>query len=181
MRTPEQQNAINVTRGWAKALTVSRVAVARRRQAALELQGVAEYLEQAWSLVDAWNWPVVDGPQMISVVGGERQDSDAHARRGVGPAVDIPAWEGQELQPLIPGSTTYFGSDGTVQRGNWVNFEWDGARGHWLASYAHLQTYGVLRAGHSGDATGPHLHLALYLNGERVRPEAQPEFVPLLN
>ena len=180
MRTPEQQNAINVTRGWAKALTVSRVAVARRRQAALELQGVAEYLEQAWSLVDAWNWPVVGGPQMIS------QDSEAHARRGVGPSVDLPAWEGQELQPLVEGAISYFGSDGTVQRGNWVNFEWDGERGHWLASYAHLQTYGVLRAGHTGDVippdeAGAHVHLVLTLNGERVRPEAQPELVALLN
>ena len=119
---------------------------------------------------------------MISVVGGEVQDSDAHARRGVGPAVDIPAREGQELRPLVAGATSYFGSDGTVQRGNWVNFEWDGARGHWLASYSHLMAPGVLGAGHTGDTDGgAHVHLVLTLNGERVRPEAQPELVALLN
>src|SRR3972149_5684483 len=106
MRTLEQQNAINVTRGWSKALTASRIAVARRRQAALELQGVVDFLEEAWPMGDAWNWPVVGGVQMISVVGGELQDSEAHARRGVGPSVDLPAWEGQELQPLVAGATS---------------------------------------------------------------------------
>ena len=68
-----------------------------------------------------------------------------------------------------------------MQRGNWASFEWDGERGHWTAEYAHLQTDGVLRAGHTGnvipqDERGAHLHLVLRLNGERVKPEEMPEF-----
>ena len=122
---------------------------------------------------------------MISVVNGELQDSEAHARRGVGPSVDLPAYEGQELQPLVADAVVLFGTDGTVQRGNWASFEWDGERGHWTAEYAHLQTWGILRAGHTGDVIprderGAHLHLALYLNGERVEPEAQPELTAML-
>jgi len=178
MRTPEIQNAIDVTRGWAKALTVARIAVARRRQAALELQGVVEFLEYAFPLPDVWAWPVHDGAQMISMVDGEVQGSWAHAKRGVGPAVDLPAYEGQELRSMVEGANYYFGRNDS--QGNWVNFEWDGQRGHWLVSYSHLQTYGVLLAGHTGDATGPHVHLVLSLNGQRVQPEAQPEFMALL-
>ena len=127
--------------------------------------------------LETWKWPVVAGEQRISFVSGELQDSAAHALRGVGPAVDLPANEGQAVQSLSELASLEYGFDNA--NGNFVVFSWDGTRGRWQARYSHLQTYGELRAGQTGQAQGPHVHLVLWLDGLRVRPEDQPEFAAL--
>ena len=59
MRTVDESNAINVVRGWANALmSEPRMRQMRRTQAGLELNGVAEFLEQRFPLEPAEPPPV---------------------------------------------------------------------------------------------------------------------------
>ncbi len=117
---------------------------------------------------------MVGGQQQLSVVGGEVQDSEAHARREIGPAVDLPGDEGQEVRYLFPPASLFWGYD--QFNGHYVLFEAviDGVR--ITARYSHLQAAGALRVGSTGQATGPHIHLVLWVDGVRVRPEAYAGF-----
>lgn len=129
--------------------------------------------------MDQWQWPVADGTRSLSVVGGQTQDSLAHLQRGSGPAVDLPGYDGQRLQLLVPDAAFSFGLY-DPECGYKVDFTWLGERGRWDARYCHLSTYATLMVGQTGTAQGPHVHLALWLNGERVWPEEQLEFRALM-
>lgn len=121
------------------------------------------------------------GAQHISVVNGELQDSAAHALRGVGPAVDLPATlytPLQCLEPTLEASHAVWSYD--TQNGYNALWMWTGTRGEWSCRYSHLVGAHDLRADHTGAADGDHLHLVLWLDGGRIKPEEQPEFVALL-
>lgn len=105
------------------------------------------------------------------------QDSAAHARRGVGPAVDIPGSEGQPCQPPAACEIEW-GND--QYNGNYVWMRWQGSRGYWDHRFSHLQEYGKWRVGHTGQTTGPHIHWVVWLDDVRVVIEEQPEFLALL-
>ena len=121
---------------------------------------------------------MVGGRPQIAVAGGELQDSAAHARRDVGPAVDLPGDVGQEVRYLFPPAHIFWGYD--QFNGHYVLFEAvvDGVR--ITARYSHLQAAGALRVGSTGQATGPHIHLVLWVDGVRMRPEAYAEFNELV-
>lgn len=106
------------------------------------------------------------------------QDSAAHALRGVGPAVDIPGAEGQPCQPPVEDCIQEWGYD--ASNGNYVVMTWQGSRGRWIHRFSHLQQYGW-RVGHTGQATGPHIHWIMLLDDVRVKPEEQPEFLALIS
>lgn len=124
---------------------------------------------------------MLNGPQRISVVDGETQDSAAHERRlGAGRyAVDLPGTLGQPLQGLVAGDPVQRGYD--AENGFWALWWWNGSRGLWSCRFSHLlNETQAIAVGTSGQSTGTHLHLVLSLNGERVKPEEQVEFVTLL-
>ena len=131
-------------------------------------------------MIDIWRWPVVGGDVRLSVVLGEVQGSDAHALRGGGPAVDLPGHYGQALQPLtapVDNIEWFYDPD---QAGHYCDIVWLGTRGVWQARYCHQTGPQTWEVGTSGNTQGPHLHLILWLDGERVRPEDQPEFQLML-
>ena len=128
-------------------------------------------------------WPMPGFP--ISVVTGEVQDSDAHAARGVGPAIDIAAPEGEPIPCTAIAATVTRADDNPIQaRGKHIILWWIDTEGvSWDALYCHLsaiacavddapdlgQIIGLV--GQTGDADGPHIHYVLHRDGERVRPE----------
>ncbi len=176
MRPSDVQVSINTLAGWERVFRSGKP-ISRKQKTAWATQAsfIRELLERTFpETVDVWRWPVVGGVQQLSISGGEVQDSAAHARRGVGPAVDLPGLDGTPLQPFIDIPVAATGYDG--ENGYWALWSWDGFRGLWQARYSHLPAEGELVIGRTGNTEGNHVHVVLWLNGVRVDPMQQTEF-----
>lgn len=178
MRTPDQQNNIDVVRGWATELSQARrMNLPRRRQAGFELHNVAQDLEKQFPLYTPLVWPVEGGREQWPITRG----SEEHVADGQEIAVDIACPTGTALLAVQDSVVLYRGRLGDC--GIAVDLGWREGRTAWLARYCHLSVHHVTLdshvragdeiglAGSTGRATGPHLHLALWRDGERVRPE----------
>lgn len=94
---------------------------------------------------------------------------------------DIAAPSGTPVTAPAGGRVTYAGNDYNGQE-SWGNVVEIDHGGGWTTVYAHLQDYAVApgdavragqsiaRVGASGVATGPHLHVEVHRNGERLDP-----------
>lgn len=146
--------------------------------------GVAGTVERA-SLVDAARpWPVAGGPEAWPVYRG----SDAHVRDGEGWGVDLGNRVGLPWTALQDGTVVLVFDDGN-QAGKACDVEWqqDGHtyKARWCHAAEIIVTQGqqvkageVLgQVGFSGlciprGPAGAHLHLAMWRDGERIKPEA---------
>lgn len=110
------------------------------------------------------------------------RDSDAHIADGQEAGIDIACPEGTPLLAVHDGVAWFVGEMGDC--GLACDLVWDEhATMLDTARYCHLSSIAVEQtdvvkagqvigyAGSTGLATGPHLHLALYRDGERLRPE----------
>lgn len=125
------------------------------------------------------------------VTGENYGTSEAHAIRGVGPAVDIPAPGGTPIPPPVRCVVMAEGDEGDVARGVWrrVGFDWDGHEVEY--EYCHMERtmlrmvagtvlepphHRIGYVGATGNATGAHIHLKVFVDGQRVRPEDYIDF-----
>ena len=120
-------------------------------------------------------WPV-DG-RLISPFGIRLQGLRPSLHRGV----DVSVPDGTEVRSMAPGRVRYAGT----MRG-YGNVIWLDHRGGTISVYGHLSSILVAGgaevrggqviglSGHSGNATGPHLHFEIWRHGREVDP------VPLL-
>ena len=132
-------------------------------------------------MVNVFSWPLRDVPRRLSD-GGTSED---HVARGGGFAIDIPAATWTPFYPALPPDT-----QGTVswmfwdpECGNLVEYSFVFDATMWQVRYCHAEQVAVGVSdrldrdtilgyvGSTGKSTGPHIHLALWRDGERVRPE----------
>lgn len=133
-----------------------------------------------------WTWPTDDPERLVT------SDSADHARRGTGPALDIPSWPVRGV-PAPARILKHRGAQGRVTRaidnpdlspcGRQLDVWWiaDGAR--WECRSCHWDRLDVATGdlvydwtvcgvmGTSGEADGVHQHTVLWRNGVRVTPE----------
>ena len=127
-----------------------------------ELEAAVE-VQEALLAFPVPGWPVGDG-------------THEHADRGVGPAIDIKAPEGEFVLAAHAGAVEV-GVDSAC--GKWVFIKGE----RFATKYCHLSTIlantgdlvlpleRIGRVGQTGEALGPHLHFILWDNGVRVAPE----------
>ena len=191
-RDPDIQNIIDFLHGLERELIKPNVLRRHRMVWAHQAADAAFTLEQRFPVEGTLFWPVLNGPHQINVVGGIRQDSDAHIARGGGPALDLPAWTGQRLVPMFDGIVSGFIWD-DVACGNGLQYKGTVLGRTWEARYCHMTEIHVSpdvqieggqtilgTAGSTGNTEQPHLHIVLWIDGVRVRLEDQPAFQALL-
>ena len=131
-------------------------------------------------------WPVRGGPKRFPI----QSDSEAHIGWGALPAIDIPAPEKTGL--CAPWDATVTLVALLSDCGNTIDFEWrmggiPGDGQHFQVRYCHLWRLSHLasgdrvkrrqyvgRVGHTGQTFGEppdHVHVAMFVDGVRVRPE----------
>ena len=120
-------------------------------------------------------WPV-EGP-LVSPFGLRLQGSRPDLHRGV----DIRVPDGTEVRSMAPGTVRFAGT-----MSGYGNVIWLDHRGGVMTVYGHLSSIHVKKgeevtgrqiialSGHSGNASGPHLHFEVWRHGREVDP------VPLL-
>ena len=120
-------------------------------------------------------WPV-EGP-LVSPFGLRLQGNRPDLHRGV----DISVPDGTEVRSMAPGTVRFAGT-----MSGYGNVVWLDHRGGIMTVYGHLSSVHVKKgeevagrqiialSGHSGNASGPHLHFEVWRHGREVDP------VPLL-
>ena len=116
-------------------------------------------------------WPV-DGP-LVSPFGLRFRGISPDLHRGV----DIQIPDGTEIRSMAPGRVRFAGTMGGYGQVIWVDH-----RGSVMTVYGHLSALRVREgdrvegrqviglSGHSGNATGPHLHFEIWRHGREVDP-----------
>lgn len=179
MRTPEQQNLIDVTRGWG----------AQMLEAGKQLTDVARILEEQWPTGALWQLPFRDGETWpVSQPYGydpSYEGNFEHFHYGI----DYACPAGTEVVAVAAGTvvvarTSYppAGAVPGVAMGAWGTYCEIDHGGGLHSGYAHLQALVAwpgqqVRAGQilglsgeTGLAFGPHLHLHALRGNERVDP-----------
>ena len=121
-------------------------------------------------------WPLHGGSERWPVTRGAAE----HLADGEDTAVDLACALGTPVLSVQGGDVIRSGAMGLC--GNGIDLGWDADGDRWQARYCHLAEIvrgsGAVEAGEvigyagsTGWSTGPHLHLVLWKNDERVDPE----------
>ena len=127
--------------------------------------------------MSATTWLLPGGPTSYPIT----RNAAGHLAADQEVAVDLAALAGANVLALHDGLITYAGWDGDC--GYALDLEYDDAQGHWRWRYCHSADlyvgYGtwvsagqpIGSVGSTGLSSGPHVHLACWINGVRVDPE----------